>query len=101
MSNWDEYIPSVLFSYRASRNDTTGHTPFFLEHGREPQLPLGNLLPFLRRKEESEEYVKEIIEKLETALTKVRELQKIASDRNKARKPEQFKPNFKPGDLNA
>ena len=42
LANWDEFLPSVIFSYRASKNDTTGHTPFFLEHGRDAQLPLGN-----------------------------------------------------------
>ena len=99
LANWDEYLPPVLFSYRASRNDTTGHTPFFLEHGREPQLPLGNILPYMKRKEESEEFVREITEKLEAAMEKARGLQKRAADKNKARKPEQFKPNFKPGDL--
>ena len=38
-SDWDEYVPAVLFSYRANKNDTTGYSTFFLEHGREPQLP--------------------------------------------------------------
>ena len=43
-ANWDEYLPSVLFSYRASANETTGHSPFFLEHGRDPH-PTRKSLP--------------------------------------------------------
>ena len=50
-SNWDEYVPSVLVSYRSSINDTTGHSSFYLEHGRDPQLPLGNLFPYLQKRE--------------------------------------------------
>jgi len=30
---WDERIDAVLFAYRASMNDTTGYSPFFLETG--------------------------------------------------------------------
>ena len=62
-SNWDDFIPSVLFSCRASINDTTGHTPFFLE----PQLPLGNLFPYLKKKEIPENFVSSLVENLEEA----------------------------------
>ena len=72
---------------------------YFLEHGREPQLFLGNVIPYLRKKEETEEFVENISEKLETAMNRARDLQQKAADKNKARKPEQFKPDFKPGDL--
>jgi transposase InsO family protein len=98
-ANWDEYIPSILFSYRASVNDTTGHTPFFLEHGREPQLPLGNLFPYLRKEEVRENFVQEITGRLDFAFGRARELQAITAEKNKARKPEQFQPKFKPGDF--
>ena len=56
-ADWDECVPSVLFAYRASINDTTGHTPFFLEHGREAQLPISNLFPSLKRNETPENFV--------------------------------------------
>ena len=98
-ADWDDYVPAVLFSYRASKNDTTGYSPFFLEHGRNPQLPLGNLFPYLQKKVEPQNFVKEITENLDRAFGKARELQKAAAARNKARKPQQFKPNFKPGDF--
>ena len=99
-ANWDDYLPSVLFSYRSSTNDTTGHSPFYLETGREPQLPLSNLFPYLRRREERKEgFVQSICDRLEFAFKRSRDLQAIAAEKNKARKPEQTKPNFAPGDL--
>ena len=99
LADWDDYVPAALFSYRASRNDTTGHSPFFLEHGRNPQTPLGNLFPYLQKKEEPENFVRTITDNLEKAFERVRELQKAAADKNKARRPRQYKPNFKPGDF--
>src|SRR3954447_21369402 len=93
-------VPSILFSYRASVNDTTGFSPFFLEYGRDPQLPLGNLFPYLRKREERKEgFVQEITEKLDFAFGLARERQKTAAEKNKARKHGQFKPDFKPGNL--
>ena len=97
-ANWDEYIPAILFAYRASTNDTTNHSPFFLETGREPQLPLGNLFPFLRKAERTENFVEKITSTLEFAFKRTRELQETAAEKNKARKPEQHKPDFKKGD---
>jgi transposase InsO family protein len=97
--DWDEHIPSILFAYRASVNETTGHSPFYLEHGRDPQLPMGNLFPFMRKKEPVENFVQDLSDKLERAFERTRELQKAAAARNKARQPAQFKPDFKPGDL--
>ena len=37
---WDEALPATLLAMRTSVNRTTGFTPFFLEHGREPRLPV-------------------------------------------------------------
>jgi transposase InsO family protein len=36
---WDKLVPAVLFSYRCSINDSTGYSPYYLLHGREPHLP--------------------------------------------------------------
>ena len=37
--DWDTQIPYVLFAYRASLQESTGESPFFLTHGRDPRLP--------------------------------------------------------------
>ena len=36
--NWDERIPYVLFAYHASKQASTGESPFFLVYGRDPRL---------------------------------------------------------------
>lgn len=36
---WENYIDSVLFSYRTSKQASTKYSPFFILYGREPRLP--------------------------------------------------------------
>ena len=43
-SNWDKYLNQVLASYRVTPNLATAETPFFLVYGRDPNLPLQQLL---------------------------------------------------------
>ena len=43
-SNWDKYISQVLTSYRVTPNLATTEMPFFLVYGRDPNLPLHQLL---------------------------------------------------------
>ena len=43
-SNWHKYINQVLMSYRVTPNLATAETPFFLVYGRDPNLPLYQLL---------------------------------------------------------
>ena len=43
-ANWDKYLNQVLASYRVTPNLTTAETPFFLVYGRDPNLPLHQLL---------------------------------------------------------
>ena len=43
-ANWDKYINQVLASYRVTSNLATAETPFFLVYGRDPNLPLHQLL---------------------------------------------------------
>ena len=44
MSNWDQYLNQVLASYRVTPNLATVETPLFLVYGRDPNLPLHQLL---------------------------------------------------------
>lgn len=57
------------------------------------------MFPYLQKKEEPETFVRTVTENLRKAFEKVRTLQKAAAAKNKARKPAQFKPDFKPGDM--
>ena len=43
-SNWDKYINQVLASFRVTPNLATAETPFSLVYGRDPNLPLHQLL---------------------------------------------------------
>ena len=43
-SKWDKYINQVLASYRVTQNLDTAESPFFLVYGRDPNLPLHQLL---------------------------------------------------------
>ena len=38
--NWDQHLPYVLFAYRASQQQSTRESPFFLLYGRDPRLPV-------------------------------------------------------------
>jgi len=37
--DWDDKLPAVAFAYRTSEHESTGFTPFFLQHGREARIP--------------------------------------------------------------
>ena len=43
-TNWDKYLNQVLASYRIPSNLATAESPFFLVYGRDPNLPLHQLL---------------------------------------------------------
>jgi hypothetical protein len=38
-NDWDEYIPTALFAYRVSKQETTKMSPFEILYGRQPRLP--------------------------------------------------------------
>ena len=38
-TDWDVHLPYTLFAYRASLQESTGESPFYLMHGRDPRLP--------------------------------------------------------------
>lgn len=50
-SDWDEFLPYLLFDYNSSHHDTMGYTPFFLLHGHEPNLPVGISLKLVRQED--------------------------------------------------
>ena len=43
-ANWDKYLNQVLTSYRITPNLATAESPFLLVYGRDPNLPLHQLL---------------------------------------------------------
>ena len=100
--DWDDFLPPVLFAYRASQHDTTGFSPFYLETGRFPSLPAGTLVGEHRESdaESGVEWADRITQRLETAFTHVRTAQEETARKNRDRKATQlFAPNFQKGDV--
>lgn len=51
---WPEHLQELVFAYNCTTHSTTGFTPFFLMHGRHPQLPIDALLSLDNDTESSE-----------------------------------------------
>ena len=43
-SNWDKHLPFLLFAYRATIQESTRESPFYLLYGRDPRLPTDSVL---------------------------------------------------------
>ena len=67
--NWDDCLPYVLFAYRASPQESTGESPFFLLYGRDPQLPADEILcpPKERTEIVIEDYTSEVAVRMSDA----------------------------------
>ena len=69
VTEWDERLPYVLFSYRASLQSSTGESPFFLIYGRDPRLPTETVLspPIDRQVLELDDYKSTLIREMSSA----------------------------------
>jgi transposase InsO family protein len=71
-NDWDTQLPGLLFAYRTSVHSTTGESPFFLNHGRDPILPGHVLLNDLKSGElKHKEYARTIMDHQQKILTEV------------------------------
>jgi len=67
-TNWDTMIPFVLFAFRNSVHSSTLETPFYLLHGRDPNLPLDVLLKTPSKYEsDSDDYKTQMLFKMNSA----------------------------------
>ena len=97
--DWDIQLPYVLFAYRASTQDLTGESPFFLLYGRDPVLPTREMLqsPHERTNPNADDYTREITLRMstawKTARVKIKEAQKKQKCQHdkKAKDPRAFK----------
>ncbi|KAE9190402.1 hypothetical protein PF004_g21913 [Phytophthora fragariae] len=100
-SDWDLYLPRVLFAYRTSYHDSLGDTLFFSLYGRDPVLLLD--LAFLNTKNdwksnEVAEYRRQLyLSMRDTRRLVERQLLK-AQDRNARRRSDQVAVEFNEGD---
>ena len=67
--DWDHHLPYVLFAYRASEQQSTQESPFFLLYGRDPRLPVDAALspPTTRTQVNLKEYGVELVSKFSGA----------------------------------
>ena len=82
---WDERLPYVLFSYRASLQSSTGESPFYLLYGRDPQLPTETALSVSvdRSIVELDDYKSQMVEKMSSAWSLARTAVKRAQKTQK------------------
>ena len=100
--NWDEFLPSVMAAYRASRHEATGYSPNYLMFGRENAAPLDVI--FDRPAEEKEysesydEFAERKVEIMRQAYQLVRDHLGVSAERAKHYYDLRVRPNrFRPG----
>ena len=72
--DWDEFIPYVLMAYRMNIHNSTGYSPFFLLHGRDPILPIDEISkPKTIKYDCDQNYVSEMMLRLQDTFNKVKE----------------------------
>ena len=81
-TNWDIYLPIVLFAYRTSIQKTTKESPFRLLYGRDPRLPadVDKWSPNAYFLESIDQAWKEAKSNIEKAATKVGLKKKLRAD---------------------
>ena len=99
--DWDQRLPYVLFAYRASQQQSTQESPFFLLYGRDPRLPTDSALcPTKTRKSvELQEYGRGLVTKMSDAWELARKCIGRAQQRQKQYYDKrQRRPAFQVGD---
>ena len=43
-SDWDKHLQKAIFAYRTSLHQSTGHSPYLVNFGRSPVLPVDVML---------------------------------------------------------
>ena len=99
--DWDHHLPYVLFAYRASSQESTQESPFFLLYGRDPRLPNEKILSPLKSQEfvDLREYGVELASRMSEAWELARKCVGKAQKRQKATYDRKGRsPNFAVGD---
>lgn len=72
--DWDIWIPYVVMAYRFNIHSSTGFSPYFLLHGRDPVLPFDDILkPQVVKYDYDQNYVSELMARLNSVFTTVRQ----------------------------
>lgn len=81
--DWDVHLQSVMFAYRTTVHSGTGYTPYFLQFGREAQLPISAMFPVPRQQYSQVPYVAERQQALHDAFSRVRQRLQAGQQRQK------------------
>lgn len=103
--NWKDYLPSIMFAYNTTIHESTDFTPFYLMFGRNPRLPIDEILD-LHHEEKIDEtpvtYAKMLKDNLKNAYKKCIDRMKSQQLRHKQIYDGKIRYNIedlKPGDV--
>ena len=85
-TDWDEHIDSVLLAYRTTPIDGLDISPFEVVYGREPNLPIDNILfreNYSQPITDIQEYMDMLFEQQDNMFEVVQKARKDRFDRNK------------------
>lgn len=86
-TDWERFVPAVMFAHRISRCQATGYSPFEMVFGRQPRLPVDTLLGLQKQEFSStQEYVDCITKALHEAYDAARRTQLDLALRNQVRR---------------
>ena len=98
---WESKLPFVLFAYRSSPQESTGFSPFYLLYGRDPTLPIDEVLMPVPDQTFAltSEYAEEVVENLQEAWTMARaNIQKSQKKQKAYHDQRAEQPNYQVGD---
>ena len=102
-NDWDVHLPKALFVYRTAIYDSTGYSPFHVNFGRSPTLPIDIMLgwcPLSDGEKDAAEYVKEVASSLKSAYDKVRHnIEETHKDNKRRHDNKESGSRFSIGDL--
>ena len=101
--DWDKHLQKAVFAYRTSLPESTGYSPYFVNFGRSPVLPVDVMLGRFGTGERGDgtipQYIKEVKTTLKMAYDVIRENLDVAQKKRKERRDKHCdEVNFKVGD---
>jgi len=63
--NWPTFLPSAEFAMNTTIQPSLGYSPFYLIFGRQPQLPINDLLPAHDPQDTESDYASQVLAHLD------------------------------------